>query len=107
MRSATGVPRRAVRVERSAHQEAVAHLGKSLELLRRLPETEERDRLELRIQISLGSAFVVIGGYASPRPDRERPAKRAHELSREARRASGAVHGDLGSVDEPTRSACR
>jgi class 3 adenylate cyclase/predicted ATPase len=51
--------------ERSAHREAVAHLCKSLELLRDLPASEERDRLELEAQITLGSGSVVIDGYAA------------------------------------------
>jgi class 3 adenylate cyclase/predicted ATPase len=51
--------------ERSAHREAVAHLGKSVELLRELSETDARDRLELQLQISLGTALVVIHGYSA------------------------------------------
>jgi class 3 adenylate cyclase len=35
--------------ERSAHQEAIAHLGKGVELLRELPETQKRNRLELPV----------------------------------------------------------
>ena len=67
--------------ERSAHQEAIAHLGKGIELLRELPETENRNRLELQFQISLGSASVVIGGYASG------PAENAYTRARELARA--------------------
>ena len=51
--------------ERSAYHEAGAHLRKSLELLSELPEAAARDGLELQLQISLGSALVVIHGFSS------------------------------------------
>jgi class 3 adenylate cyclase/predicted ATPase len=66
--------------ERSAFHEAVANLRKSIELLRGLPETEERDRKELGAQIDLGSAYVVIQGYASAAA--ETAYARARELAR-------------------------
>jgi len=52
--------------ERSAHREAVAHLRQAIELLRQLPETQARDRLELQLQISLGAALIVLYGYSPP-----------------------------------------
>jgi class 3 adenylate cyclase/tetratricopeptide (TPR) repeat protein len=66
--------------ERSAHQEAIAHLGKGVELLRELPETQKRNRLELPFQISLGSASIVIGGFAAA------PAEEAYTRARELAR---------------------
>jgi predicted ATPase len=66
--------------ERSAHQEAIAHLRKGIELLRELPETQKRNRLELPFQISLGSASVVIGGFAAA------PAEEAYARARELAR---------------------
>ena len=72
--------------ERSAHQEAVAHLGKGVELLRELPETQKRDRLELQLQISLGSVPVVIGGFAAAAAEEayERARELAHKLDDQA-----------------------
>jgi predicted ATPase len=71
--------------ERSAHHEAVAHLRKSVELLRELPETGARDRLELQLQISLGSALIVIHGYSSAAA--EDVYERARELVERCKRS--------------------
>jgi predicted ATPase len=47
---------------RSAHREAVAHLTKGLEVLQRLPETTERARRELGLQLALGPSLIVTRG---------------------------------------------
>src|SRR5262249_48466049 len=46
-------------VERSAHREAIAHLTKGLEVLKTLPDTPERARQELDLQLPLGSALIA------------------------------------------------
>lgn len=51
--------------ERSAHVEAVTHLSRGLELLRHLPETLERIREEIRLQMALGLSLIAIKGYAA------------------------------------------
>jgi predicted ATPase len=53
-------------LHRHAHQEAIVHLTRGLEVLQTLPETRERMQDELAIQIALGSALVVTHGYAAP-----------------------------------------
>jgi predicted ATPase/class 3 adenylate cyclase len=57
-------------VERSAHVEAISHLTKGLELLKTLPDTPERTRQELDLQITLGPALMVIKGPAAPEAER-------------------------------------
>jgi predicted ATPase len=50
----------------SAHEEAIAHLGKGLTLLVTLPDTSERTEQELSLQIALGNALIATKGYAAP-----------------------------------------
>ena len=65
-------------LERSAHVEAVSHLGKGLELLARLPESSERHERELPLQATFGSAASAVKGFAAP--EVERAYARAHAL---------------------------
>jgi predicted ATPase len=53
-------------VQRSAHQEALGHLTKGLELLATLPATPERAQQELDLQIALGPALMAARGWAAP-----------------------------------------
>src|SRR5262249_27564947 len=53
-------------VRRHAHQEAIKHLTKGLELLYTLPDTRERARQELRLQSALGAPLIATKGYAAP-----------------------------------------
>jgi DNA-binding winged helix-turn-helix (wHTH) protein/predicted ATPase len=46
-------------LQRSAHQEAILHLTRGLELLATLPETLERAQLELDLQVALGPALIT------------------------------------------------
>ncbi|MFQ5550957.1 MAG: adenylate/guanylate cyclase domain-containing protein, partial [Gemmatimonadales bacterium] len=48
---------------RSANVEAVTYFNKALELLPQLPETPERHRRELEIQMALGPALVAARGF--------------------------------------------
>jgi DNA-binding winged helix-turn-helix (wHTH) protein/tetratricopeptide (TPR) repeat protein len=50
---------------RSAYVEAIAHLSRGLEVLQTLPNTPERRRQELEMQITLGPALVASRGYAA------------------------------------------
>jgi class 3 adenylate cyclase/DNA-binding winged helix-turn-helix (wHTH) protein/predicted ATPase len=68
-------------VERSANIEAVSHFTKGLELLRVLPETPERTRQELSLQLALGPTLRMIKGHTVP--DVERVYTRAYELAQQ------------------------
>jgi class 3 adenylate cyclase/tetratricopeptide (TPR) repeat protein len=52
--------------ERSANLEAIGHLNKGLAALRSLPETVERARHELALQVALGGPLIANKGYAAP-----------------------------------------
>jgi DNA-binding winged helix-turn-helix (wHTH) protein/tetratricopeptide (TPR) repeat protein len=52
--------------QRSAYQEAIAHLARGLELLGRLPDTVERARQEVDLQTTLGLTYMAAKGYATP-----------------------------------------
>jgi tetratricopeptide (TPR) repeat protein len=66
--------------ERSAHAEASQHLQKAIELLRTVPESPERDRREVPLQIALGAASQAVLGLGSPKV--ENAYERARSLSR-------------------------
>jgi len=51
--------------ERSANLEAIRHLTNAREAIARLPETPERDRQELAVQIALGTPLIAVHGYAA------------------------------------------
>lgn len=53
-------------VQRSADAEAVAHLTLALDVLATLPDTPERERQELALQITLGPAWMAAKGLAAP-----------------------------------------
>jgi class 3 adenylate cyclase len=48
---------------RSASLEALSHLDRALQLLGSLPESPERDRRELKIQIALAAATIARGSF--------------------------------------------
>jgi adenylate cyclase len=66
-------------MQRSAHVEAVRLLSSGLDLLKGLPETNERDGLELASRIVLGVSLGVAKGLAAP--EVERSYNRAVQLS--------------------------
>jgi predicted ATPase len=51
---------------RYAYEEAVAYFRRALELLKTIPETSERARRELDLQIALGVPLVHAKGHAAP-----------------------------------------
>jgi len=61
-----------------ANQEAVGLARRGLALLATLPDSPERARQELTLQITLGPPLIVTKGCAAP--EVERTYKRAHEL---------------------------
>jgi len=56
-------------VEVSANPEAVSHYEKALELLAALPETRERDELELELRVASGGPLFMTKGQTSPEVD--------------------------------------
>jgi DNA-binding winged helix-turn-helix (wHTH) protein/predicted ATPase len=63
---------------RFGYQEAVGLARRGLELLERLPDTPERARQELSLQLTLGVPLIATEGYAAP--DVGRVYTRAREL---------------------------
>ena len=63
---------------RSAHAEAINHLTGGLEVLMSLPDSVERARRELDLQITLGPVLMAVKGQSSP--DTKRAYGRAREL---------------------------
>jgi predicted ATPase/class 3 adenylate cyclase len=68
-------------LHRCANSEAVEHLGAALELIGRLPDTPERQRQELGLQLALGPVWMALKGYAAS--EVETVYSRALELSRQ------------------------
>jgi len=53
-------------IRRQAHHEAIRHLSKGLALLRTLPDTPERARQELSLQLALGIPLITLQGWVAP-----------------------------------------
>jgi predicted ATPase len=53
-----------------AHHEAVVLARRGLALLRALPDTSDRARRELPLQVTLGMQLQVVQGYATPEAER-------------------------------------
>jgi len=53
-------------IQRSATLEAITHLENGLRLLRTLPDRPEHIRLELDMQVALGTALMAAKGWSSP-----------------------------------------
>jgi predicted ATPase/class 3 adenylate cyclase len=68
-------------MRRSAAQEALAHLIRAQAVLPRLPDTTQRTRFELKLQITLGHVWMVVRGFGSA--EVEASFTRALTLSRE------------------------
>jgi tetratricopeptide (TPR) repeat protein len=65
----------------SANEEAIAHFTRGLALLEALPESPERMRRELSLQLALGAPLLAARGWGVP--ERVRACARAYELGRE------------------------
>jgi predicted ATPase len=53
-------------MQRSACQEAIGHLTRGLNFLNAFPETLSRIEREINLQVMLGTAFMVVQGFAAP-----------------------------------------
>jgi DNA-binding SARP family transcriptional activator/predicted ATPase len=67
-------------VRQSANREAIAYCRRALDILHTLPETDQRIRHEIELQLALGVPTAVVHGYASP--EAGRVYDRAHDLCR-------------------------
>jgi len=65
-------------VQQSAYNEAMSHFTTALDLIPSLPDTPERAREELTLQLALGAALLVTKGHRSP--EAQRAYIRAREL---------------------------
>jgi class 3 adenylate cyclase/predicted ATPase len=65
--------------ERSANVEAASHFANALAVLRRLPDSTERARRELSLEVDRGSQLLATKGNAAPQV--EEVFTRAYELS--------------------------
>ncbi len=65
--------------ERSAIEEAIGHLTRAIELLGALPETRERNQLELGLQMAIGAPLAAARGWGDP--ECERAYERARVLA--------------------------
>jgi predicted ATPase len=54
-------------LERSAEPEAIAFLSAGLERLKTLAESPERDRIELKIQLTIGTVAIALQGFLLPK----------------------------------------
>jgi tetratricopeptide (TPR) repeat protein len=64
----------------SAHQEAINHLTKGLELLATLPDTPERGQQELALQMTMGTSLLATKGFGAS--EAGKAYTRARELCR-------------------------
>jgi tetratricopeptide (TPR) repeat protein len=84
--------------ERSANEEAVGHFRKAIALLEP-GEGQERDRLELTLQLALGACLTAVRGYAHP--DRRVVYERARALGETVGDPSLLGHALIGvSISE-------
>src|SRR5439155_13993556 len=67
-------------VQRSAYGEAMRDFTTALELLRRLPQSAERDQRELALQTNLAPVLYATKGWAAL--ETEKVLLRAHELAK-------------------------
>ena len=51
---------------RSAHYEAIGHCDRGIALLRSLPETPDRDRQEIELELTRGPSLLTAKGFNSP-----------------------------------------
>src|SRR5271165_3655237 len=104
-------------LRRSAFKEAIAHLGKAIEMTEALTGSEEQTSGRLRLQVSYGNAMFAARGFAAP--ETAAAFRNASELGAggadlHARYsinyglwAAAHVHGDLKAMREPAQAFLR
>jgi class 3 adenylate cyclase/predicted ATPase len=80
---------------RSAYGDALGYLRKALEMLRSLPETTDRNRIELSLQVTMGAAIVNLRGFSDP--EMEPLLARARDLSHRIGDTPALIEVLLGS----------
>ncbi len=65
--------------QRSAYEEAISHLRHALDLVAALPETPERHRMELGLQMAIGAPLIAARGISHP--ENAQTYARARELA--------------------------
>lgn len=80
-------------IQRSAYQEAMAHLYPGLKLLQALPDTPERTRQEIMLCIALREPLFALKGESAP--EVEQVSTRAWELCQQLEDSSLRVHALL------------
>ena len=103
-------------LRRSAFQEAIAHLGKAIEMTEALAGSGEADRTgaRLKLQVAYGNAMIAAHGHGAP--ETIAAFQRAHELAVNAADvdsrfssnyglwAGAYVHGDLPAMLGPAHA---
>ena len=103
-------------LRRSAYKEAIAHLGKAIEMTEALAGSDEADRTgaRLKLQVAYGNAMIAAHGHGAP--ETVAAFKRAHELGADAADvdsrfssnyglwAGAYVHGDLPAMLSPAQA---
>ena len=105
-------------LRRSAFKEAIAHLGKAIEMTESLAGAGERKTGEhLRLQVSYGNAMIAAHGHGAP--ETVAAFTHAHQLGAGAEDiyarfsanyglwAGSYVHGDLTAMREPAQAFLR
>jgi predicted ATPase len=69
-------------LQRSAYADAITNLSAAIDLLRKLPDSPERIRRELLLQLAIGPALIAVKGSVAP--EVERAYIRARELCERA-----------------------
>ncbi len=107
-------------LRRSAFKEAIAHLGKAIEMMGALAGVGENEKTGgqlLRLQVSYGNAMIAAHGHGAP--ETLAAFTRAHELGADAADmytrfsanyglwAGSYVHGDLSGMREPAQAFLR
>jgi predicted ATPase len=57
-------------MQRSAHADAVNRFTAAIDLLQRLPDSPDRIRRELLLQLAIGPGLIAVKGYAAPETER-------------------------------------
>ncbi len=105
-------------LRRSAFKEAIAHLGKAIEMTEASAGAgEKKTGKHLRLQVSYGNAMIAAHGHGTP--ETVEAFTRAHQLGAGAEDiyarfsanyglwAGGYVHGDLTAMREPAQAFLR
>jgi class 3 adenylate cyclase/predicted ATPase len=104
-------------LRRSAFKEAIAHLGKAIEMTEALTGSEQQTSGRLRLQVSYGNAMIAAHGHGAPetaaafRNASEWGAGGADLQARYSINyglwAAAHVHGDLNAMREPAQAFLR